>query len=600
MRHDLYVDSYRRYKRGTAKVAQWLANAGRLCGVKLDLGKKVHDKYLMPLNKFRELAGIIAQCKEPEIEVRPELFDLLQETISLRQAATVFFRSNSSTNEHFEQSNEGHLYTIEVLQEVLDTLEPLRKVQQPPDPKVRASGTHGSANQTGNIFDALDVEDIAEPVVHLELAKGSKEKQSEKKTKPQDTNDAFELGSSTEELFFTLFCFYKDLHDIQAYLNKLWADYKDGCVPLTSAAATTDLAFEVVKRKEEDMLQSEGTDSTDGSRKSMKDVFSEMQKSRTTSAVPLYWTFKKEGSLLNYGYLGELLYSYVAGSSETLGHSTDAASRDRMLRVADWLYTPAYVILDVTELASTGAEVAGQPHEWRGVLKTTSNGLAIRSARDFEWGFAEIGNLMGELAQLRAAGFDESIAMDLWTTALCELADPFKQKSKERMGIRHNRQARNFMPVWMAFATTVHLGISKLLRSEIERAFHEVRTESKKANRTITQMLQWCKRNPEPAWTKQHVEVMENVGKILKTCESFMHYESSREFIRRSQEVLMLTIVPDVEDDPVVMINSMSGFPDGPTQRPHYLMRHDPIWAGVVMLWVQLSMWDATIEMVCR
>ncbi|CZT20863.1 uncharacterized protein RCC_06723 [Ramularia collo-cygni] len=91
------------------------------------------------------------------------------------------------------------------------------------------------------------------------------------KSLSSDSRDAYKLGSSSEELFFLLFCFFKDMHDIQTYLSGVWTGYKDDQISLTSAAATTDLAFDVIKQKEAELLQSEWTDSTNGSH-TMKEV----------------------------------------------------------------------------------------------------------------------------------------------------------------------------------------------------------------------------------------------------------------------------------------------------------------------------------------
>lgn len=54
----------------------------------------------------------------------------------------------------------------------------------------------------------------------------------------------------------------------------------------------------------------------------------------------------------------------------------------------------------------------------------------------------------------------------------------------------------------------------------------------------------------------------------------------------------------DVHEDPVAKVNKLVNAPGGPSQSPHYLMRHHPLWAGIVILWLKLSIWDATIEMV--
>ena len=55
----------------------------------------------------------------------------------------------------------------------------------------------------------------------------------------------------------------------------------------------------------------------------------------------------------------------------------------------------------------------------------------------------------------------------------------------------------------------------------------------------------------------------------------------------------------DVDEDPILKMTKLMECPsEYPTQPPHHLLRHHPLWAGVLILWLQLSRWDATIEMV--
>lgn len=359
--------------------AQWLANAGRLCGATVDeaADKGSKGKYLMPLSKFKNLASTIATCKEPTIDIRPELLDLLREVIYLRKAATVFFQHNSSSNDLFERSNEGHLHTIEVLEEVLAELSPLRKTEPVPRPSQPADTSTAAAEQPNNIFDALDIEDIAEPVAHYELVKASTGKKTRGKAKSnaKALEDSFELSSPKEELFFTLFCFFKDLHDIQAYLVETWTEFKEGKIPITSAAVTTDLAFDIVKRKEEEMLQSEWLDTPNGQKRTLKEALADLPKTRTTSAVPLYWRLEKEGQVLNYGYVGELLYSYISGldgNKLVESDEVDEAIQDRMYHVADWLFIPSYIMLDCADAAS------GRYEGYKGAPQSLSHSFAKR------------------------------------------------------------------------------------------------------------------------------------------------------------------------------------------------------------------------------
>ncbi|KJX98667.1 hypothetical protein TI39_contig398g00013, partial [Zymoseptoria brevis] len=194
-------------------------------------------------------------------------------------------------DEMFEQSNEGHLYIIQVLKDVLAQLQVLKQTEPSVRPTKPTGETTVSVGPIINIFDALDLDDIAEPVVHLEVVKESKGKapKDKKKSRAKDSRELFEIESSAEELFLLLFCFFKDLHDVQTYLSEMWVGYKNGHVSLTSAAATTDLAFDVVKQKEEDLLRSEWTTGADaGHTTTALDHLQSLQEARTVSAVPLY------------------------------------------------------------------------------------------------------------------------------------------------------------------------------------------------------------------------------------------------------------------------------------------------------------------------
>ncbi|CAK1361632.1 unnamed protein product [Cercospora beticola] len=562
MRHDIYVDTYRRYKRGTARIAQWLAVAGRLCGAEVEQKTNTDGKYLMPLSKFRELANAIAECTEPRIQVRPELLDLLRDVISLRLAACLFFRNNSSSDELFERSNEGHLHTIEVLQDVLTTLIPLGSAESQPRAANLDSNVADHAEIRSNIFDTLDLEDIAEPVVQQELTKANKNRNSRGRSfkRGKVKRNDVELGSSKDELIFNLFCFFKDLHDIQAYLGNLWQQHKDGDVPLTTAAVTTDLAFDFIKNNENQMLASEWVDETDGTRRTMREVLASMQKNRTSSAVPLYWNFEKEGGLLNHGYLGELVFSHVSdfnGDKLANGKASDEAVQTRMYQVSEWLYTPAYIMLDRLEASSTGADsLRGAPQNSSASFTRTNGEAAVIAASEFEKRFETLGKLGLDLVQIYCTGLHEALASDIWTKTFAELMSPLKPETKKRLGPRNNRQLCNTIPVWLAFATTVYLDVRTLLGSQTREAFQDLEQESKMISRTITQMLQWAKHHPEPAWTQSHVAAMVSLQRAITIRGKLL-----------------------------------------PKSPPHHLMRTHPLLAGIRMFFLQLCMWDASIGM---
>lgn len=55
-------------------------------------------------------------------------------------------------------------------------------------------------------------------------------------------------------LVFLIFCFFEDLHRIQDFLKETWGKQKAGTADLESAAITTNIALDIVRRAEEDII----------------------------------------------------------------------------------------------------------------------------------------------------------------------------------------------------------------------------------------------------------------------------------------------------------------------------------------------------------
>jgi hypothetical protein len=66
-----YLSTYRTYKAGTKRLATWLVQAAKLCGI--DSTSSATDKYQISLAKFVELAETITKSKVPKIKVPQEI-----------------------------------------------------------------------------------------------------------------------------------------------------------------------------------------------------------------------------------------------------------------------------------------------------------------------------------------------------------------------------------------------------------------------------------------------------------------------------------------------------------------------------------------------
>lgn len=113
-------------------------------------------------------------------------------------------------------------------------------------------------------MEEVEDEPIVTSVVKAEGRKANNTK-SVKKGKSKAQNQAeytceadFDRERSFEELHFMLFCFFKDLNDVRQHLrSNVWAQYNDGEMLLMTASVVTDLAIDVVKRRERALLDTE-------------------------------------------------------------------------------------------------------------------------------------------------------------------------------------------------------------------------------------------------------------------------------------------------------------------------------------------------------
>lgn len=299
MYDDLYVESYKRYKSGTKTIFKWLVTASRECkehmsqdlpdfdetastGTATGADSNLPKTRSLPLSRYaqmaRAVAACVAACDEPKIQVGPRLLSVLKDAISLRKAFNVMHElySTASSSEDEKRQHDSHRYVISVLEEIWDCLRPLCASQ------ARQNITNINNDElpglpVGNLYGVLDVEDVEEPVFSQALvkgiesgeqqqrkpqaqsraSKGGKGKKGKDKTKTKKKNrvveddftyDATDDGTSLDEIYFILFCFFKDLHDVRDYLRKLWLSYGEGEeggseTPLISAAVVTDLAI---------------------------------------------------------------------------------------------------------------------------------------------------------------------------------------------------------------------------------------------------------------------------------------------------------------------------------------------------------------------
>lgn len=256
MTPDTYLNTYRTYKAGTNKITTWLAQAAQRCGVEVNAtlstpegtnaptkkGKKASatQKYAIPLKDFVSIAKAIAFSTKPTIRMPNSVVSLIRSVIGLRRQATEFFArmSKSRSSATVQAATAGHRHFITVLEAVLTIFDSSSK------------DTDDLTSEATNLFDALTVEEPSDAAEAEPAAANLKKKGS-------SANEAaeYELQTTSDDIVFTIFSFFKDVNDVRQYLQGVWKDYRQGKVDAMSAAVTTDTAFTLLKHSSGDVLE---------------------------------------------------------------------------------------------------------------------------------------------------------------------------------------------------------------------------------------------------------------------------------------------------------------------------------------------------------
>ena len=64
----------------------------------------------------------------------------------------------------------------------------------------------------------------------------------------------WELEDEEDELYFMIYCFFKDFNYMREYIQERWCDYTDGLLSLAAVSVTTNTAFELLQRSERELL----------------------------------------------------------------------------------------------------------------------------------------------------------------------------------------------------------------------------------------------------------------------------------------------------------------------------------------------------------
>ena len=294
---EILAGSYIRYKEDTNVFTTWLSQAAVACGYKpaqreqykqwpaeqqtptitprlkgkarkeakaaAAESKKLSDdfeaprttvKYNITTQELLNQAEAVANCKKAAVKVPDSVVRIVQRAIGARKRCASWFQKTGILSE--EGSTNTHLHFVATLERALSTLRPDLQLSEMASPvKGSSPTTTASIEELKNRFSVLGLEETgddfdpaaAEAATNIIVAKKSPAKDC--------VVEIYELEDQSDiEHAFIIFCFFEDLHRLQEFLQETWKEYKTSNCDLTVASVTTNLAFNLVRRAEDELI----------------------------------------------------------------------------------------------------------------------------------------------------------------------------------------------------------------------------------------------------------------------------------------------------------------------------------------------------------
>jgi hypothetical protein len=328
---NFFFVTYRRYKTDTHAIVKWLAKQAAADGYSFqsttqdepsnsDNGvtasssktaskkKKKGKAKASPSNENQtfstqdlvKLTDWIA-TRRPPITVPSWIINFLRSVIAGRKRCASWFQTNATSE---KVKNRTHSHFIQILEDVLTKLSPKSMADSKTKP------AQSDVDSVTNSFDILSVEDseadISPPVDEFLPATVQQNREPTYKLE-------MEVEDNSEEVYFAFFCFFEDLNNLREFISNLWRDYQQGKVDLVTASLTTNMAFDLVRRAEADLI----------------------------AVMPVFKSYR-EISLVPY-----IIMCHLRGEEfDAANPLTDELVPEAMRDVAEFLFVNAYTFLD--------------------------------------------------------------------------------------------------------------------------------------------------------------------------------------------------------------------------------------------------------------
>ncbi|KAI9738395.1 MAG: hypothetical protein M1834_008898 [Cirrosporium novae-zelandiae] len=476
--------SYKRYKSDTDRFTTWLVKAAQTCGYQKEFsqpttnlggGKKSKKKnkkkkennednpspikYRISLAEFTSLAKQIATSGKA-VQVPLAIIGIAQRAIGARKRCANWF------SKHVTNNDEGHQYFITVFEEVLEILSPLSnkeldKLRADSSPKVDNNPT---LEELANKFSLLETEELETDVDMTSNSQMTSKKEPQTQTFEVDEGE----GNNEKEIdilsiLFEVYCLFEDMHNIREFIQQIWADYKSGNTDLMSASITTNTACDLVRQITEECLAS----------------------------YPQYTEWID---------LSQSLFAtacYLRGEDPSYRERADDIYNIAAADVAEWSYVPMYQFLEaLCRVLEPGCIPLYKPGHF-GRYDPLQDRSKMSPAKKLEEDKIILLEIFPEFAILEQ--FDMNMPSQ----------DEFTR------GMRRMVKTRE-IPLWLAFATQVHLDIHHVLRENVSKGFQELRLAGLRTRKILDDHFQLSRSLPYPGtWPKRNDRGLEQIKEMI-------------------------------------------------------------------------------------
>lgn len=278
MADDTVINRYQQYKRGTAKLVNWLANTARDCEdvsaivpsirAARDAAKQskrkqkrveapVDTKVMLTASQLVSLARVVAKAA---VKIPDDIVRTTKAVIAGRQVSADWHSScTSSADSIKEEQNRTHQHFIGTLQDILHILQtskgysasksskPSRRQQQQQHDTPKK--TKDGEDLTANLFSYLDIDQPTEDPL------GSAPVSKHATSKPGTCKVQFELNDPEGDKNFAIWCFLQDMRELRQEIRTLWISYRDGKMSFSAVAEMSANAINIMSLAEVEFIR---------------------------------------------------------------------------------------------------------------------------------------------------------------------------------------------------------------------------------------------------------------------------------------------------------------------------------------------------------